>query len=74
LRIAVNDPHCNFCSSCYTGIYPPEGLQLEVSKRGPFPIVTYAPEADGEHSPGFTHEDTPDDEPAAVEEANRHDA
>ena len=51
LRKAVGDSAGCFCTSCYTGIYPPEGLQLEVINRGVLPET--------------------ENEPAAVEEANR---
>jgi amidophosphoribosyltransferase len=33
LRRAVGDSSGSFCTSCYTGIYPTEGVQLEVSAR-----------------------------------------
>ena len=33
LRKAVGDKDNCFCTSCYTGIYPSEGTQLEVSER-----------------------------------------
>ncbi len=33
LRRAVEDSNGSFCTSCYTGIYPTEGVQLEVSTR-----------------------------------------
>jgi amidophosphoribosyltransferase len=33
LRRAVGDPNGSFCTSCYTGIYPTEGVQLEVTPR-----------------------------------------
>jgi amidophosphoribosyltransferase len=33
LRHAVGDSIGSFCTSCYTGIYPTEGVQLEVSPR-----------------------------------------
>jgi amidophosphoribosyltransferase len=31
LRTAVNDTSGSFCSSCFTGVYLPENIQLEVS-------------------------------------------
>jgi amidophosphoribosyltransferase len=37
LRQAVGDASGNFCTSCYTGIYPTESVQLEVSPRRPAP-------------------------------------
>ena len=58
LRKAVNDTNCSFCSSCYTGIYPSEGLQLEVAQSGALPPF-YAEEEFGEHAPGHTLEDAP---------------
>jgi amidophosphoribosyltransferase len=33
LRRAVGDATGSFCTSCYTGVYPTEGVQLEVSAR-----------------------------------------
>jgi len=33
LRRAVGDASGSFCTSCYTGVYPTEGVQLEVSPR-----------------------------------------
>jgi amidophosphoribosyltransferase len=30
LRRAVNDTEGNFCTSCYTGVYPTDLVQLEV--------------------------------------------
>jgi glutamine phosphoribosylpyrophosphate amidotransferase len=33
LRRAVGDSSGSFCTSCYTGVYPTEGVQLEVSPR-----------------------------------------
>jgi amidophosphoribosyltransferase len=30
LRQAVNDTKGNFCTSCYTGVYPTDLVQLEV--------------------------------------------
>jgi len=30
LRAAVNDKEKKFCTSCYTGVYPTELVQLEV--------------------------------------------
>jgi amidophosphoribosyltransferase len=33
LRRAVGDSTGSFCTSCYTGVYPTEGVQLEVSPR-----------------------------------------
>ncbi len=75
LRKAVNDPNCSFCSSCYTGIYPSEGLQLEVAHKSSAPVLE---EEFGEHAPGHTLEDAPDDAPeietAAVEEAKTHES
>ena len=34
LRQAVNDTKGNFCTSCYTGVYPTDLVQLEVPERG----------------------------------------
>jgi amidophosphoribosyltransferase len=34
LRQAVKDTKANFCTSCYTGIYPTDLVQLEVPERG----------------------------------------
>ena len=34
LRQAVNDSKGNFCTSCYTGVYPTDLVQLEVPERG----------------------------------------
>jgi amidophosphoribosyltransferase len=34
LRRAVDDTSGSFCTSCYTGIYPTESVQLEVVERG----------------------------------------
>jgi amidophosphoribosyltransferase len=33
LRRAVDDSSGSFCTSCYTGVYPTESVQLEVSSR-----------------------------------------
>ena len=33
LRRAVGDSTGSFCTSCYTGVYPTEGVQLEVTPR-----------------------------------------
>ncbi len=33
LRRAVGDTNGSFCTSCYTGVYPTESVQLEVSPR-----------------------------------------
>jgi len=33
LRRAVEDTHGTFCTSCYTGVYPTDLVQLEVSSR-----------------------------------------
>jgi amidophosphoribosyltransferase len=33
LRRAVSDSTGSFCTSCYTGVYPTEGVQLEVTPR-----------------------------------------
>jgi amidophosphoribosyltransferase len=33
LRRAVGDPNGSFCTSCYTGVYPTERVQLEVAPR-----------------------------------------
>jgi amidophosphoribosyltransferase len=33
LRRAVGDSIGSFCTSCYTGVYPTEGVQLEVTPR-----------------------------------------
>ncbi len=33
LRRAVGDTEGNFCTSCYTGVYPTELVQLEVARR-----------------------------------------
>jgi amidophosphoribosyltransferase len=33
LRRAVGDSTGSFCASCYTGVYPTEGVQLEVTPR-----------------------------------------
>ncbi len=35
LRRAVDDTSGSFCTSCYTGIYPTESVQLEVVERSP---------------------------------------
>jgi amidophosphoribosyltransferase len=35
LRQAVGDTSGSFCTSCYTGVYPTECVQLEVSPRRP---------------------------------------
>jgi amidophosphoribosyltransferase len=40
LRGAVNDREGNFCTSCYTGIYPTEQVQLEVGRHKGEPRVT----------------------------------
>jgi amidophosphoribosyltransferase len=47
LRRAVGDSTGSFCTSCYTGIYPTEGVQLEVSPRrtAPEESTTVAQEA-----------------------------
>jgi amidophosphoribosyltransferase len=37
LRRAVGDSSGDFCTSCYTGVYPTEGVQLEVSPRRALP-------------------------------------
>jgi amidophosphoribosyltransferase len=34
LKQAVNDTKGNFCTSCYTGVYPTDLVQLEVPERG----------------------------------------
>jgi amidophosphoribosyltransferase len=34
LRAAVSDNEGKFCSSCYTGIYPTDLVQLEVRENG----------------------------------------
>jgi amidophosphoribosyltransferase len=34
LRLAVNDTEGKFCSSCYTGVYPTDLVQLEVRENG----------------------------------------
>ncbi len=36
LRQAVNDTQGNFCTSCYTGVYPTDLVQLEVRENGKF--------------------------------------
>ena len=36
LRQAVNDKEGKFCTSCYTGIYPTDLVQLEVRENGKF--------------------------------------
>ncbi len=36
LRQAVNDTEGNFCTSCYTGVYPTDLVQLEVRENGKF--------------------------------------
>jgi amidophosphoribosyltransferase len=36
LREAVNDTQGNFCTSCYTGVYPTDLVQLEVRENGRF--------------------------------------
>jgi amidophosphoribosyltransferase len=33
LKQAVNDTENTFCTSCYTGVYPTDLVQLEVGKR-----------------------------------------
>ncbi len=40
LRRAVNDTEGKFCTSCYTGTYPTELVQLEVARREGEPRVT----------------------------------
>jgi amidophosphoribosyltransferase len=40
LRRAVGDAEGKFCTSCYTGVYPTELVQLEVSHREGEPRVT----------------------------------
>ena len=47
LRRAVADSTGSFCTSCYTGVYPTEGVQLEVSPRraAPEESTTVAQEA-----------------------------
>ena len=47
LRRAVGDSTGSFCTSCYTGVYPTEGVQLEVSPRraAPEESTTVAQEA-----------------------------
>ena len=60
LRKAVGDTDCSFCSSCYTGIYPPEGLQLEVTSFALSPSSS----AFGRNRSVEEH--------AAVEKANGH--
>ncbi len=37
LRRAVGDTSGSFCTSCYTGVYLPENVQLEVAARGTVP-------------------------------------
>jgi glutamine phosphoribosylpyrophosphate amidotransferase len=34
LRQAVNDTAGDFCTSCYTGVYPTDLVQLEVRENG----------------------------------------
>src|SRR3974390_3444161 len=34
LRLAVNDTDGSFCTSCYTGVYPTDLVQLEVRENG----------------------------------------
>jgi amidophosphoribosyltransferase len=40
LRRAVGDAEGKFCTSCYTGVYPTELVQLEVAHREGEPRVT----------------------------------
>jgi glutamine phosphoribosylpyrophosphate amidotransferase len=35
LRQALSDTENRFCTSCYTGVYPTDLVQLEVSKAAP---------------------------------------
>ncbi len=42
LRQAVNDTAGNFCTSCYTGVYPTDLVQLEVRENG-VPVKTKEP-------------------------------
>src|SRR5271166_3471664 len=58
LRHAVSDTQGNFCTSCYTGVYPTDLVQLEVRESN-----GYAPDAKN----GNATDDTPMEKPVAVE-------
>ena len=52
LRRAVGDTNGSFCTSCYTGVYPTEGVQLEVSPRRAAPEeAANVPQEASRHEP-----------------------
>jgi amidophosphoribosyltransferase len=52
LRRAVGDTNNSFCTSCYTGVYPTEGVQLEVSPRRAAPEeAANVPQEASRHEP-----------------------
>ncbi len=61
LRRAVNDSEGKFCTSCYTGVYPTDLVQLEVRESVPNG-------KSGEATPGNGSEPAPAERPAVVVE------
>jgi amidophosphoribosyltransferase len=60
LKQAVNDTQGNFCTSCYTGVYPTDLVQLEVGKGNSNDVLLDA-------TNGSRLEDPAAERPVAVE-------
>src|SRR5436190_906679 len=60
LRRAVGDTEGRFCTSCYTGVYPTDLVQLEVRESAPN-------SKSGEHAPGNGSESASAERPVVVE-------
>jgi amidophosphoribosyltransferase len=62
LRQAVNDTEGKFCTSCYTGVYPTDLVQLEVRESN-----GSAPDAKNEAKNGSALDNSLTERPVAVE-------
>jgi amidophosphoribosyltransferase len=62
LRQAVNDTSGKFCTSCYTGVYPTDLVQLEVRERN-----GNSSDLRNEAKTGDSRDNSPMERPVAVE-------